>query len=216
VKKRKFNKTRKHKAIVRTAIAAALIALAVGMNLYGLFPTNGLRLLEESYGTGKTEVVAKTFEKAVFSEIYLTENENVLMLAASRFGLLGGWCDLGAAVMDKDPDAVAVEAGYWGVCDFDSDVYIYYVFGRVLDENIDVVCAGVMNEQETSTIGVSTGEFIEKDGGRYFLIKVRNDGTVKANHVVLEGFDSGSRLIFESKVEQRTYTSTKFSWLNDF
>lgn len=212
MKKRKYNPTRKHKAIVRTAIAAALLILAFGANFYGLFPSNGLRALEDTYGTGKTDVIAKTFEKAVFSEIYLTENENVLMLAASRFGILGGWQDLGAAVMDKDPDAgAAVEAGVWSVSDFDSDERIFYIFGKVTDASITAVNAGIADADRTVLQSAGTDAFFEKDGSRYFMIKMNEFSQVPVYSVIIQGFDQNASLIFESEVEQQYGTATSFS-----
>lgn len=204
MKKRKYNPTRKHKAIVRTAIAAALLILAFGANFYGLFPSNGLRALEDTYGTGKTDVIAKTFEKAVFSEIYLTENENVLMLAASRFGILGGWQDLGAAVMDKDPDAgAAVEAGSWSLVDDNSDERIFYIFGKVTDDAITAVNAWTADADGTMLQSAGTDEFIEKDGSRYFMIRMTEFSQVPVHSVIIQGFDQNSRLIYASEIEQQ-------------
>jgi len=216
MKKRKYNHTRKLKAVVRTVIAAALLLLAVGANFYGLLPSNGLRILEESYGTGKTEIITKTFEKAVFSEIYLTENENVLMLAASRFSILGGWCDLGAAVADKDPDAEAsIEAGFWYVGNSDSGERIFYIFGKITDDAVTTVTARIADADRTVFQSAGTDEFTEKDGSRYFIIKMTEFSEVAVHGVIVEGFDQNSLLIYESEVDQGTWTGTSFSWLSD-
>jgi len=204
MKKRSFNKTRKHKAIVRTIIAAALLILAFGANFYGLFPSSGLYAMEESLCTGKTEVIAKTFEKAVFSEIYLTENENVLMLAMSKFYISSGWQGRGFAVEDKDPDAVAgVEAGSWSLVDDNSDERIFYIFGKVTDDAITAVNAGTADADGTVLQSAGTDEFIEKDGSRYFMIRMNEFSQVPVHSVIIKGSDQNGCLIFESEIEQQ-------------
>ncbi|NCB50451.1 MAG: hypothetical protein EOM54_01030 [Clostridia bacterium] len=203
MKKRKYSPTRKHKAIVRTMIAAALLTLAFGANFYGLFPSSGLRALEETCGTGKTDVITKTFEKAVFSEIYLAENENVLMLAMSKFYVSSGWQGRGMSVTDKDPDAVAgVETGFWSLIDADSDERIFYIFGKVTDASIMAVNAGVADADRTVLQSAGTDDFIEKDGSRYFMIRINEFSQVPVHSVIIEGFDQNSRMIFQTEIEQ--------------
>lgn len=212
MKKRSFNKTRKQKAIVRTIIAAALLILAFGANFYGLFPSSGLRELEDTLGTGKTDVVAKTFEKSVSSEIYLTENENVLMLAMSKFYILAGWQGRGRSVVDKDPDdGAAVVAGSWSLIDADSDQRIFYIFGKVMDDAVTAVNAGIADADRTVLQSDGTDAFFEKDDSRYFVIRMDEFSEVPVHSVIIQGFDQNSHLSFESEVEHQYGDMISFS-----
>ena len=103
-------RTRKKKTLLGCLVLLLLLAIAMGTHLMGVTPGQNIRAVENLVGLAPTEPVMDR------DDLYLTENQDVLLLTAYDPGC---WRDrwgnntLNFVAMDKYPDAPAIGGGYW-------------------------------------------------------------------------------------------------------
>lgn len=184
-KKPKPIETRKHKALRRTVILAALLAVML-VDGYNVLPGQAIRYTEENYNLGRTEIISRLLpprEMKLFPAMFcLSGNENTLLMGGVRFHLLYGWLDFGGSPLDCSKDA-PIHVGAWLTHRWSDavkgDPRADYLFGRVDDPAVAEVRVRlswrefVDDQPEYCTdqvITVSAADMREKDGARYFVV----------------------------------------------
>lgn len=181
--KRQKLPSRRKRTLRRVLIAAAAVLLVNRIFLIGLlFPIQAIRHTEERMGTGRTSVVCREWVPEIYKSqlIYLTENENVLLLSGAYLSFYGWTSGFGVPV-DCGPEA-PVHGGWWSLNRGEEGKSLFYVFGRIDNPDIDLLQIMVRHDAEPSekdSAGQSAGfewgltreDFIEKDGQSYFLLE---------------------------------------------
>lgn len=181
--KRQKLSSRRRRTLRRVLIAAATLFLVNRIFLIGLlFPIQAVRHTEERMGTGRTSVVCRDWFPEIYKSqlIYLTENENVLMLSGAYLSFYG-WMSGFGVPLDCGPEA-PIHGGWWSLNRGEEGKSLFYVFGRVDDPDIDFLQITVRHNGEPpkkdgvwQSIGFEWGltreDFIEKDGQPYFLLE---------------------------------------------
>lgn len=172
--------TRRRKALRRTAVFLAALLAVSALHLYALFPMQGVRYAEETYHTGKTRAVARMLPPKQLrlgpALIYLTENENAVLLSITRFYPLYGWMDGSGSALDCS-DGAPIHVGVWNISRSGDDwrENANYLFGRIDDpavSSLRIRLCRLDNEtqayQTVWTVPVSEESWTERDGMRYF------------------------------------------------
>ena len=181
--------TRKRKALRRTAVFLALLALS-GLFSYGrAFPAWAVRYTEETYNIGRTQVVKRLRPpkelKLGTALFYLTENEHALLVSAVRFYPLYGWVDAGGGFVDCTKDA-PIHVGAWSVSRMgdENDEGVQYLFGRIDDPAVSSINVRVswrdfnVEEEVYNTafiVATAAEDWTQKDGKRYFVCQYDGD-----------------------------------------
>ncbi len=187
-RKEKCLSSRRRRTLRRVLIAAAAVLLANRIFLIGLlFPIQALRHIEERTGTGRTAVVCRDWVPEIYKTglVYLTENENVTMLSGTRLTYLG-WMDGFGFPLDCTEEA-PMHCGLWTMRV--GDRMRLYVFGRI--DGPDIVRLKIQGSwvtfgddsdlptgQTEQEWVLEEGDWLEKDGRRYFLAAARADAEV--------------------------------------
>lgn len=172
--------SRRRKGFRRVLIAAATLFLVNRIFLVGLlFPIQAVRHCEEREGTGRTNLVRRDWAPEIYKTglVYLTENENAVMLSWARLTLYGWMGGLGVPV-DCTEEA-PIYGGWWSMSRYGGEC-LYYVFGRI--DNPDIASIKVQVQYEDLAMGravrrtafewgSSKEDWLEKDGRRYFLFR---------------------------------------------
>lgn len=176
--------TRRQKALRRTAILAALLVLMTVFDGYKVLPGQAIRYTEETYNLRRTETVSRLlppWEMGLFpAVVYLSGNENALLLSGVRFHLLYGWMDFGGSPLDCSKDA-PIHVGAWLAHrrKGEGDSRAEYLFGRVDDPAVAEVRVRLcwkgyadsrLEYYTDQVVTVSAGDMREKDGLRYFVV----------------------------------------------
>lgn len=192
VEKRRPLETRRHKALRRTAIFTAILALLCLLDGYRILPGHAIRYTEEDYHTGRTEPVTWLVPPGELNMrtglFCLSGSDNALLLGGVRFYPMYGWMNCGSSVMDCTSPA-PIHAGAWMVSrrtgrkvldeKTQEETWQYsrakYFFGRVDDPAVDSVRVRLCRrDYETDQYrGVTDyqidGEaMLQRDGRRYF------------------------------------------------
>lgn len=179
--KRMILPSRRRRALRRILIAAAALFLVNHILLVGLlFPIQAIRHNEERMGTGRTEVVRRSWDPGFLWDFlaYLTGNENAVMLSGARWTLYG-WMDSFGVPVDCTEE-VPIHGGWWSM-NWKRGPSKFYVFGRIDDPDIDFLKVTVRHNGEPPEEknvwrawgfewGLPREDFIEKDGQSYFLL----------------------------------------------
>ena len=180
--------SRRRRTARRVLIALAALFLVNHVCLIGLlFPIQAIRRNEERQGTGRTAVVCRDWEPNFRWNFlaYLTENENVTMLSGTRLTYLG-WMDGFGFPLDCTEEA-PMHCGLWTMRV--GDRMRLYVFGRI--DGPDIVRLKIQGSwvtfgddsdlptgQTEQEWVLEEGDWLEKDGRRYFLAAARADAEV--------------------------------------
>jgi len=157
-------RTRKEKTLLGCLVLVLLLAIAMGTHLIGFTPGQNVRAVEDLLGLAPTEPVMDR------DDLYLTENEDVLLLTAYHPGL---WRDhwgnnsLNFVAMDKSDEPPAVGGGYWNRAFAQSTLHL---FGEVfLEEAVSVRAYYPVDPSFGHRPVELTAEvFTAHNGGRYF------------------------------------------------
>lgn len=183
-KKPKPIATRKRKALRRTVILAALLVLTTVFDGYKVLPGQAVRYSEETYNLSRTETVSRLLPpkglRLFPAAVYLSGNENTLLLSGVRFHLLYGWMDFGGSPLDCSKPA-PIHVGAWLAhrARGEDDPRAEYLFGRVDDPAVREVrvrlCWAEYTDDQPEyhtdrVITVSAGAMRERGGERYFVI----------------------------------------------
>lgn len=186
-KKPKPIETRRHRALRYTAILVVLLAYMTVADGYKLLPGQAVRYTEETYNLKRTEIVTRLLpprEMKLFpAAVYLSGNDNALLLSGVRFNLLYGWMDFGGSPLDCSRPA-PIHVGAWLASRRVGDgEAIYpqadYLFGRVDDPAVAEVRVRLCWREYTDdppeyftdqVITISAGDMLERGGVRYFVV----------------------------------------------
>lgn len=204
--------SRKRTALRRVLLAAGALFLANHILLVGLlFPIQALRRCEELEGTGRTAVLRRDWPGEIVGNrlIYLSENENAVMLSDLRLGLFG-WGDYPSLALDCS-EGGPIWCGWMSLAER-KNPRLFYVFGRVDDPEITRVEASFQYVDwdvaggETRTVfswASEEAEWMERDGRRYFLMrKYPVDWNYPNIQTVAVGFDREGAEVARSEVER--------------
>ena len=217
--KKKQVLSRKRLALRRFVTAAVLMVLINHFFLLGsIFPRQCILEQEERQGVLHTSVVTRNWAPEIHKTllVYLTENENTTFLGSTVLTFYG-WMDGSGIALDCSEKA-PLYAGYFSVNRDDSRVW--YFFGRVDDPDIRTVAVSLCAEEYDSESHayfdrevrcLTTEDFLEKDGQRYFLLQdggewdTKNDGSPRP---VTIGCDGNGNEVTRMEIEQ--WRSTVF------
>ena len=181
--KREKLPSRKKRALRRSAVAVLILfCINFFMHIGLLFPIQAIWQLQERGATGWTRVVTRDWVPEIHKThlVYLTENEDATLLG-STYLTVYGWIPCFGNVLDCSGNEPLYAGAFYMHSDEDR---VWYFFGRVDNPDIKTltisVQADVYNQMSQAydrreVRQLTTTEFQEKNGHRYFL--VRDDGT---------------------------------------
>ena len=153
--------SRRKRSLRRVLIAAAAVLLVNRIFLIGLlFPIQAIRHFEERQGTGRTAVVCRDWAPEIHGShlLYLTENENVLMLSGTYLTVYG-WMDAFGVAADCTPPA-PIHGGWWSMAR-EGRTNLVYAFCRL--EDPEIVRLEVLAEYEDG----SSGQLVRQSAFRW-------------------------------------------------
>lgn len=214
--------TRKHKAIRRTLIFLAVMMVTSTLHLYGFFPTSSLRLAEENYNCGRTDIIRRIYRptKAEWNKVtYLSANEHAVILNRSRFSPVYGWLASESAAIDcsKSQEAAYGYAWMYGNKEEGEETpktFLVRSFGRVDDpavETIRMSLRSIVGYDEAAQQNIYKeehvqqsvrSEWMEQDGHTYFLMESkRAEWTAESGfYPFLVALDAEGKVICEYDV----------------
>lgn len=189
MKKEKKTPTRRRIALRRTAAALVMLPAMWLLNGGSILPTGVLRAQADSNGMGPVELVkalGRLPMKGRYRRVYLSANQDAVLLSTADFYLMMGWRNDGGAAVDCAGQG-PVHIGQWTVSDRAPEGeqgYIYF-FGRVDDPGIrevGVMC-GARDEAgeltihgfEGSQLTSSREEWVRWGGYDYFVMSAPLD-----------------------------------------
>ena len=214
--------TRKGKAFLWAA--AALAGFAVFQFVYGvclLHPAQAVWEAEQKLCCGKTEQVCRVGDEAVGQRVYLTANENAVLLTGTYRTIQGlqGWSST-YAVQDCTESA-AFYGGALLLSDGAQEAAVY-LYGRVDAPEISEICASFRYvkdceaeapEETVHVYTTSAENWYRKGAERYFLLRSETLYPVFAWHhsgnsvdqgrcydVTLTALDGQGRVVAEMEV----------------
>ena len=216
--KREKLPSRKRKALGRVAVMAVIVfCVNFFMHIGLLFPIQAIWQLQERGGTGWTRVVTRDWVPELHKThlVYLTENEEALLLG-NTYLTLYGWMAGADAVVDCTEDAPI----YAGSTYMNRDgEWVWYYFGRVDDPAVATVTILLQSEEwdnDTQTRfrrdirSLETAEFYEKEGRRYFLLKDNGEwdyDTCSSPEPVIIGYDSAGEEVARLEIDRETFAN---------
>lgn len=178
VERKKRMETRKDKALRRTLLCLAALALFSVLRLYTFTSMQSIRQTEERMGTGQTRVVRRINGEKWGESLYLTANEKDILLSKVSFHPLVGWNGGAMAVLDCDGlGDFQARATSWRIGGEQFTRVI--VYGRTkLAEAQAIQAEGhwsetdgqMRNPPEVKLFG-GPGIWTDKDGWRYFYME---------------------------------------------
>lgn len=177
---------RKRRAIRRVVIAAVLLLLLNGIFHRGyLLPLQVLRYEEQDYGCGRTTILYNRLDWSLRSPVYLSGNENAMILCTPTFTILG-WLNGGGQVEDcSEPAPLQGAVRQFARESRSFYVYSAYAYGRIEDpaiQEVQIDCRVEWYENyfpvrveatETITYSTSREDWREQDGVWYFLLPLK-------------------------------------------
>lgn len=208
-KKEKRLSSRKRRALRRVLTAAAALFLANRIFLVGLlFPIQAVRRCEERENTGRTAVVYRDWDPEIYKTglVYLTENEKVTLLSAVRLSLYG-WVEVYGVPLDCTEPA-PIHGGWWTLYR-KGEPSRFYVFGRIDDPDIDRlnILWTIEGDGDSDMWVVSdSGEWMERDGRRYFLCSFGNANAAAYKFPLAVGCDAAGKEIARVELDHGVCT----------
>lgn len=171
--------TRKHKALRRTLICLGVLAVFSALHLYTFTPMQGVRYAEAQCRTGRTHVIRRMGGEKWNEMVYMTANENAILITQIGFYPLYGWSGLAIAVLDC-ADEGDFQARPITRQDGDDEATRCMIYGRLRSPEVAGIRAecqsGYWDEETemfrtlpTATISGGPEIWTEKDGWRYFF-----------------------------------------------
>lgn len=201
--------SRRRKGFRRVLIAAVMLLLVNRIFLVGLlFPIQAVRHCEEREGTGRTNLVRRDWAPEIYKTglIYLTENEKVTMLSAVRLSFYG-WTEVYGVPVDCTEEA-PIHGGWWTLYRKEEPSQ-FYVFGRIDDPDIDRlnILWTIEGDGDSDMWVVSdSGEWMERDGRRYFLCSFGNANAAAYKFPLVVGCDEAGKEIARIGLEHGVVT----------
>ena len=222
--KKKYNRTRKRKALRRSIIAALLILSSIFVSPFNFLPSQSLRLQEDDRLTGRTHITRYMTKLPMrpgsIALATLSENENAVVWCMHKYNLFMGWYPGSGTEADCSGDAPAVAADCW-IGRSETDEHCAVFIGRVMDDNIASVeiVARVDRptyppSQEYVSIAWRDG-FDRMDGAETFCIYAEDseqyymepDGTMLSFVPMIRCYDAAGGMIYSAGMNQSWSTS---------
>lgn len=208
-RKEKRLSSRRRRTLRRVLVAAVTLFLVNRIFLVGLlFPIQAVRHCEERAGTGRTAVVYRDWAPEIYKTglVYLTENEKVTMLSAVRLSLYG-WIEVYGVPLDCTVEGPI--HGSWWTLYRKEEPSQFYVFGRIDDPDIDrlSILWTIEGDGDSDMWVVSdSGEWMERDGRRYFLCSFGNANAAAYKFPLVVGCDEAGKEIARIGLEHGVVT----------
>lgn len=208
-RKEKRLPSRRRRTARRVLIAAATLFLVNRVFLVGLlFPIQAVRHCEERENTGRTNLVCREWAPEIYKTglVYLTENEKVTMLSAVRLSFYG-WMEIYGVPLDCTEEA-PIHGGWWTLYRKEEPSQ-FYVFGRIDDPDIDRlnILWTIEGDGDSDMWVVSdSGEWMERDGRRYFLCSFGNANAAAYKFPLVVGCDEAGKEIARIGLEHGVVT----------
>ena len=222
--KKKFNRTRKRKALRRSIIAALLILTAIFVSPFNFLPSQSLRLQEDDRLTGRTHITRYMLKLPMrpggIALATLSESENAVVWCMHKYNLVLGWYPSSGTEADCSGDAPAVAADCW-ISRSETDEHGAVFIGRVMDDRIaSVEIVAKIDRptyppsQEYVSIARQDG-FDRTDGPETFCIYAEDseqyytqpDGTVLGFVPMIRCYDAAGEMIYSAGMNQSWSTS---------
>lgn len=168
--------TRKYKALRRTLICIGVLLAFSTLHLYTFTPMQGVRQTEAQLGIGRTHLIRRISGVKWNEMVYMTANENAILITEVGFNPLLGWsgrlfCDLDCT----DGGDFQATSAVWR--NFDDKANRCIIYGRLQSSEVMGIRAEGHWDEESERIRtlpevtISGGPEIwtEKDGWRYFF-----------------------------------------------
>lgn len=219
MKERTKLSSRKRRAL-RYIIIAAITILVVnyGLNIGHLLPIQSVRLQEELHSVpGYTRVVKRMHVPEIHRShlLYVTGNDKATAISGTHLSIIG-WTDAFGNALDCTTGAPLYAGGMVMNRDETDAVWVYY--GRVDEPAIKKVEISIRHQvwdentgkddwEEVFCLTAGETDFIEKDGYRYFMMKLPYDWprAAGAAHSFALGYDAEGMLLVEQKLEEMNY-----------
>lgn len=208
-RKEKRLSSRRRRTLRRVLVAAATLFLVNRIFLVGLlFPIQAVRHCEEREGTGRTNLVRRDWAPEIYKTglVYLTENEKVTMLSAVRLSFYG-WTEVYGVPLDCTVEG-PIHGGWWTLYRKEEPSQ-FYVFGRIDDPDIDRlnILWTIEGDGDSDMWVVSdSGEWMERDGRRYFLCSFGNANAAAYKFPLVVGCDEAGKEIARIGLEHGVVT----------
>ncbi len=209
----KRTRTRREKALRRLAAVVVLAAVLALLEGYCFLPSQAVRNVEENAHTGPTALVADLgglgLKETGWSRVYLSANDNAMLITLSRFSALYGWSDYGMGALDCSEDASFHVSTYsMSKLRAGDDNWKWYIFGRVDDpagETVSVrTCLMETGESIGEAVVIPRSDWLVHKGRSYFITEMpRYDreeyGWLRVDAELLDG--AGETLAREENVQ---------------
>lgn len=208
-RKEKRLSSRRRRTLRRVLSAAVTLFLVNRIFLVGLlFPIQAVRHCEEREGTGRTNLVRRDWAPEIYKTglVYLTENEKVTMLSAVRLSFYG-WTEVYGVPLDCTVEG-PIHGGWWTLYRKEEPSQ-FYVFGRIDDPDIDRlnILWTIEGDGDSDMWVVSdSGEWMERDGRRYFLCSFGNANAAAYKFPLVVGCDEAGKEIARIGLEHGVVT----------
>ena len=222
MKRMKKTVSRKTRALRWLAVACVMM-LWFNLQYHALYPLPCMtvRSYEQHVGCGRTEILFRVRDKHTKRLMYLSANEDAMLLVKPEPSLLGwqGYADV-VDCSGEQPLRGGFEVFYsmnrWREPE-KTHLYVPYAYGRVDDPDIAEVQityrvswrsnANLDYETEAVTRTASTcaGAWKEQDDSRYFLLRIepetREDVTAVYRGIMVTGLDAEGNVVAEYIVD---------------
>lgn len=171
--------TRRRRAIRRVVLAAVLLLLMQHcLSVGNLLPIQAIYKAGQRQGIGWSWPVQRMAVPEIDRTrlLYLTENENAVMLADTALSFLGWSAYYGLAL-----DCTAVEPLYAGYRTLEKgETVVTCYFGRIDEDKIASIAISIQEEtyqqgqavrRELRRLTVEQGDLLTQDGHRFFLLQ---------------------------------------------
>lgn len=210
-RKEKRLSSRRRRTARRVLVAAVALFLVNRIFLIGLlFPIQAIRHFEERQGTGRTAVVCRDWAPEIHKShlIYLTENENAIMLSGTYLTAYG-WMDAFGVAADCSTPA-PIHGGGWSMAR-EGRTNLVYAFCRL--EDPEIVRLEVLAEYEDWSSGQPVRqsafrwdrEWVCGNEDRHFLFRKRGvDWSTYPSPLYLTavGYDAAGNEIARVELDQ--------------
>ena len=222
--KKKFNPTRKRKALRRSIIAALLILTAIFVSPFNFLPSQSLRLQEDDRLTGRTHITRYMLKlpmrPGAIVLATLSENENAVVWCMHKYNLFMGWYPSSGTEADCSGDAPAFAADCW-ISRSETDEHGAVFIGRVTDDRIAsveivarVLAPAYLQPQEDVIFARQDG-FDRTDGPETFCIYAEDaehsymlpDETLCGIEPMIRCYDAAGGMIYSAEMNQSWSTS---------
>ena len=209
--------TRRRRAIRRVALAAVLLLLIQHcLNVGNLLPMQAIYQVGQREGIGWSWPVQRMAVPEIYRThlVYLTENENAVMLADTYLSILGWMANYGLTLdcTTREP----LYAGYRTLVRGETVVTCY--FGRIDRDDIASIAICIQEEiyrqnqvirREVRRLTVEQEDLLTRDGHRFFLLReVAEWDAERVLRPVIFAYGADGTVLLEQEIDR--YASSSY------